>query len=433
MAAVDAGIFEAWLTSTDDGAVAIDADGRVVLHNPAASRVTGLAPADALRRPWREVLRLDPSVAELIWSVRLAGRPARVLAEVLCAQGNLRTADTLAHPWTDVAGRTGVLVTMHDLTVLCRRRTGPGGRPGYGGMVGADRAMEAIFDLIEAVAGSDAPVVVEGEPGTGKELVAQQIHARSQRAERPLMAVDCAALAGSALEQELFGREGAHGAAGIGRVELAHTGTLFLDRIEEASAAVQTRLLRLLETGLLERAGETTPRRADVRIVAASARPLAAEARTGRFREDLRQRLQVVRIALPPLRERRGDIPLLADYFLAKLGPPGAALTPAALAVLQACDWPGNVRQLENLVRQIVAGPRDRANPAIGPELLPEELLTGGGDAPRGRPPRPSDDRRALLLRALSSHGGNRTAAARALGIGRATFYRWWREAGLGP
>ena len=246
------------------------------------------------------------------------------------------------------------------------------------------------------------------------------------------MAVDCAALPGATLEQELFGREGAHGAAAIGRVELAHTGTLFLDRVEEASAAVQTRLLRLLETGFLERAGEAAPRRVDVRVVVAATRPLAAEARAGRFREDLCRRLQVVRIALPPLRERRGDVPLLADYFLAKLGPPGATFTPAALAALQACDWAGNVRQLENLVRQIVAGRADWSDPAIGPELLPAELLTGA-PAPQGRPARPGDDRRALMLRALSGHGGNRTAAARALGIGRATFYRWWREAGLGP
>ncbi len=433
MEAVDAGIFEAWLASTDDGAVAIDADGRVVLHNPAASRVTGMAPADALSRPWREVLRLDPPVAELVWGVRLAGRPARVLAQVLCAQGNLRTADTLAHPWTDAAGRVGVLITMHDLTVLCRRRTGPGGRPGYGSMVGADRAMEAIYDLIEAVAASDAPVVIEGEPGTGKELVAQQIHARSQRAERPLMTVNCAALTGTALEHELFGRDGVQGAAAIGRAELAHTGTLFLDRVEEASVAVQTRLLRLLETGLLERAGQGAPQRADVRLVAAAARPLAVEARAGRFREDLRRRLQVVRIALPPLRERRGDIPPLADYFLARLVPPSTTFTPAALAALQACDWPGNVRQLENLVRQVAAGLRDRRVTAIGPELLPEELLTERPSMPYAYAARPSDDRRALLLRALSSHGGNRTAAARALGIGRATFYRWWREAGLDP
>jgi PAS domain S-box-containing protein len=428
MGVVDAGIFEAWLASTDDGAVGIDADGRVVLHNPAASRITGLAPTDALQRPWREVLRLDPPVADLIWRVRDGRQPARVLAQVLCAQGNLRTAETLAHPWQDDAGRTGVLVTLRDLTVLCRRRTGPHGRPGYGSMVGADPAMEGIFDLIEAVAPSDAPVVIEGEPGTGKELVAQQLHARSHRAERPLIAVSCAALPGPSLEQELFGRAGGQGARAIGRVELAHTGTLVLDRVDEAPAPVQARLLGLLESGTIERAEESQSRRVDVRVIATAIRPLAAEARAGRFREDLMRRLQVVRIRLPPLRERRGDIPLLAEHLLARAASTGVGFSPAALAVLQACEWPGNVRQLENLVRQTVAR-RGSATGPIGPEQLAADLLAG--EAPAGAHP-VSDDRRTLLLRALSSHGGNRTAAARALGIGRATFYRWWRDAGLG-
>jgi PAS domain S-box-containing protein len=428
MGVVDAGIFEAWLASTDDGAVGIDADGRVVLHNPAASRITGLAPADALRRPWREVLRLDPPVADLIWRVHDGRQPVRVLAQVLCAQGNLRTAETLAHPWQDEAGRTGVLVTVRDLTVLCRRRTGPRGRPGYGSMVGADPAMEAVFDLIEAVAPSDAPVVIEGESGTGKELAAQQLHARSHRAERPMMAVSCAALRGGSLEQELFGRGGGQGARAIGRVELAHTGTLVLDRVDEASAPVQSRLQRLLEGGTIERAEETQSRRVDVRVIATITRPLGPEARAGRFREDLVRRLQVVRIALPPLRERRGDIALLAEHLLDRAAPAGASFSPAALAVLQACDWPGNVRQLEHLVRQTVARRGTAAGP-IGPEQLAAELLAG--EAPAGAAPT-RDDRRTLLLRALSSHGGNRTAAARALGIGRATFYRWWRDAGLG-
>ena len=192
--AVDAGIFQAWLASTEDGAVAMDAGGRVVLHNPAASRVTGLDPADAGGRPWREVLGLGRPAADLLWGVRSTGRPARTLTDVLCAQGNVRTAEVVAHPWTDAAGGVGVLVVIRDLSVLCRHRSGPAGRPGYGSLVGADPAMESLYDLIEAVAPSDAPVVIEGEPGTGKELVAQLVHARSRRAERPLSAVDCASL-----------------------------------------------------------------------------------------------------------------------------------------------------------------------------------------------------------------------------------------------
>jgi PAS domain S-box-containing protein len=430
---VNAGIFEAWLASTDDGVVAVDAEGRVVLHNPAASRVTGLAPSAARARPWREVLRLDTAVGDLLWSATTTGRPTGTLADVLCAQGNLRTAETHAHPWTDAIGRTGMLVLIRDLTVLCRNRSGPGGRNGYGGLVGADPAMVALYDLIEAIAPSDAPAVIEGEAGTGKELFAQTIHARSRRAERPLIAVDCGATSPVLLEAELFGRArgGPHGTAVIGRAELAHSGTLLLDRVSAAPLPVQVRLLRLLEAGVLERPGEDTPRRVDLRVLATATRPLEQEVRDGRLREDLLRRLQVVRIRVPSLRERPGDIPLLAEHFLAQYGAPAAMLSAAATAVLQGCEWPGNVRQLQHAMREIAARLPSGADLRIEPHHLPESL---GADR-RAMPALPqvsAEDRRTVLLRALSSHGGNRTAAARALGIGRATFYRWWRDAGLG-
>lgn len=433
---VDAGIFEAWLASTDDGAVAIDASGRVVLHNPAASRVTGLAPADAQRRPWQEVLCLSAPVAALLWGVRTTRRPTRATIEILCAQGNLRTADVAAHPWTNATGEVGVLILVRDPTVLCHRRRGPGGRPGYGGLIGADRAMEALYDLIEAVGPSDAPVLIEGEPGTGKELVAQALHARSRRAERPLMMLDCAALGPGSLETELFGESapsGIHGAGAVlGRLELAHTGTLLLDRVSDLPSGAQRRLLRVLEAGTFERAGDPTPRRVDVRLLAASSRPLDREARGGRFDPGLLHRLQVVRIEIPPLRQRRGDIRPLAEHFLARHGPTGLRFSEAAIAALESCDWPGNVRQLANAVRHAVVMRSPGSGETIGPELLPAELHSRTAPAPERIPGIAAEDRRSLLLRALSSHGGNRTAAARALGIGRATFYRWWREAGLG-
>jgi PAS domain S-box-containing protein len=429
---VDAGIFEAWLASTDDGVVAVDAEGRVVLHNPAASRVTGLPPAAAHHRPWREVLRLDSSVGDFLWSAAISGRPAGTLASVLCAQGNLRTAETHAHPWSDAGGRTGVLIIIRDLTVLCRSRSGPGGRNGYGGLVGADPAMTALYDLIEAIAPSDAPAVIEGEEGTGKELVAQTIHARTRRAERPLIVVDCGATAASLLESELFGRArtAPHGTAALGRVELAHSGTLLLRRVGALPAAVQTRLLHLLDTGVVERSGERVPRSVDVRILATTHRPLDDLVREGRFDGHLLHRLQVVRIRLPSLRDRPGDIPLLAEHFLARFGAPHAVLSPAAAAVLQAAQWPGNVRQLEHAMRELASRLPEGA-PTIEPQELPEELLSPRRGTSTSATPYPNEDRRTVLLRALSSHGGNRTAAARALGIGRATFYRWWREAGL--
>ena len=430
---VDAGIFEAWLASTDDGVVAVDAEGRVVVHNPAASRVTGLPPAAARHRPWREVLRLDSTVGDLLWSACGTGRSNGTLASVLCAQGNLRTAETRAHPWRDAAGRTGILILIRDLTVLCRHRSGPAGRNGYGGLVGADPAMTALYDLIEAVAPSDAPAVIEGEQGVGKELVAQTMHARSRRAERPLIVVDCGAAA-ALLEPELFGRARAtpHGTAALGRAELAHTGTLLLRRVGLAPAAVQARLLRLLDAGIVERTGESVARRVDVRLLATTPRPLDDLVREGRFDDHLLRRLQVVRFRVPSLRERPGDIPLLAEHFLARYAAPGMALSPGAAAVLQGAEWPGNVRQLEHAMRHLAEGLPPDADTTIQPQQLPADLPGGRGAASPAATHYPAEDRRTVLLRALSSHGGNRTAAARALGIGRATFYRWWREAGLG-
>ncbi|HET7599549.1 MAG TPA: sigma 54-interacting transcriptional regulator [Gemmatimonadales bacterium] len=431
---VPAGLFEAWLDASDDGVLAVDAEGRVVLHNPAASRVTGLSPGAGVGRDWREVLRLDEAVAQALWSARLSGARTQVMADVLCAQGNVRSAEVSASPWRTDEGGSGVLLLIRDLAVLCRQRTSPGGRPGYGGLVGDHPSMRALYDLIDAVAPSDAPVLIEGEPGTGKELVTQLLHARSRRAERPLIAVACAAPAPAALERELFGaaRGAATGGVGtaVGRAELAHGGTLFLREVGASPAPVQARLLRLLAAGEVTRVGDPAPRRIDVRVIASTSRPLERQVEGGGFLPELYHRLRVVRIGVPPLRERGSDVPLLVEHFLAKHGAPAATATPEALVELQAHAWPGNVRELERLVRQAVVTVPLGPGAVFGREHLPP----GWGAAappPRATADRDREDRRTLLLRALSSHGGNRTAAARALGIGRATFYRWWREAGL--
>ena len=217
----------------------------------------------------------------------------------------------------------------------------------------------------------------------------------------------------------------------MGRAELAHTGSLFLDGVSALSPPTQLRVLRLVQSGLLERGGDPTPRRVDVRVIAASAQPLAHRVREGRFDPDLCHRLGVVRIEVPPLWERRADIPLLAEYFLARHGHPGRKLSPEALTALQGREWPGNVRQLEAVVRHAAAQAASAGRDTIGPEHLPADTPGHRESHPRNSAGA-GEDRRSLLLRALSSHGGNRTAAARALGIGRATFYRWWREAGLG-
>jgi PAS domain S-box-containing protein len=432
---LEPGIFEAWLDATDDGAIAIDAHGGVVLHNPAASRVTGMAPEAAVARPWRDVLQISDGLAGQLWSARTESDPARVVAEIICAQGNTRMAEIVSAPWRDARGEAGILVVIRDIATLCRQCRAPRGMAGYGSLIGEHPRMQELYRLIEVVGPSDAPVVIEGETGVGKELVAQLLHACSARAQRPFIVVHCAALAEGLIESELFGHvRGAFTGAvrtTLGRFERAHTGTIFLDEVSEIPPGTQVKLLRVLQSGEMERVGDATSRQVDVRVIAASNRPLDREVERGRFRRDLYYRLRVVRIEIPPLRERASDIPLLVEHFLERYAPTGRhEITPAAMAMLQAAPWPGNVRELENAIRHAVTL---RPSGPLTPEIFPSEVRSASASdrAVIVQHEPSAEERRTLLLRALADHHGNRTEAARALGIGRATFYRWWHEAGL--
>src|SRR5262245_10509808 len=230
-----------------------------------------------------------------------------------------------------------------------------------GGMVGESEALRTVVDQVDLVADTDATVLVTGESGTGKELVARAIHDRSRR-RGPLVRMNCAAIPETLFESELFGhaRGSFTGALNdrVGRFEAAQGGTLFLDEIAEMPLAMQPKLLRVIQDKELERVGETRPRKVDVRIVAATNRNLQAEVEEGRFRADLFYRLNVFPIEIPPLRERREDIPLLAEHFVQaavrRLRRPAPRLTEAALRVLTSRDWPGNIRELENVIERAV-------------------------------------------------------------------------------
>ena len=315
-------------------------------------------------------------------------------------------------------------------------------------VVGTSLALKRVLQAVEQVAGTNAPVLVTGETGTGKELVARAIHRASPRRERLLVAVNCAALAPTLVESELFGHEkGAFTGAGtrrIGRFERAHTGTILLDEIGELALDVQAKLLRVLQTGEFERVGSSETVRVDVRVIAATNRDLEREVKRGRFREDLYYRLGVFPIHVPPLRERPEDIPLLVAYLLEKkratLGKRVDRIPRQTMEVLTAYDWPGNVRELENVIERALILSR-------GPALVIEPALVRaaedrGGSTATGRPVRAGDVMattlanadRAHILRVCEACGWRIKgpgAAAERLGLNPSTLYFRMKKLGI--
>ncbi len=294
-------------------------------------------------------------------------------------------------------------------------------------LVGSSPALRKVVALVEKVATTDATVLVHGASGTGKELVARALHGNSPRRTRPLVTINCAALQENLLESELFGHEkGAFTgavAAKPGLVEVAEGGTLFIDEIGEMAPGLQAKLLRVLEDGHYRRVGGTQEMNADVRVVAATNRDLAEEIKNGHFREDLFYRLNVVSIYLPPLWERRGDIPELVEHFLAtrQVGPLRSRVDAEALKALVAYYWPGNVRELANVLEraQILAEEH-----VITREDLPENVASAAPAAEPGDPNHLSEVERRHVQAVLKQEKGNRVHAARVLGVSRRSLYR---------
>ena len=334
------------------------------------------------------------------------------------------------------------------------------------GIVGRSEPMQQVFKLIGQLAASDATALITGESGTGKELVARAIYHHSNRSQQPFLAVNCAAIPEQLLESELFGHErGAFTGATlqrIGKFEQCNRGTLFLDEIGDMTPATQTKILRVLQSGTFERVGGNQPIKVDVRIIAATNKALEQAVAARQFREDLFYRLNVVRIHIPPLRERREDIRLLVNYFLRKFakdqtGPP-RSIAPAALKALEKYHWPGNVRELENVVRRALVMAKGEA---ILLSELPAEISGQGSGISPGtlvsastgegavsdivalsrqlfqwarRDPKlkiiPSVERE-LVIQALKETGGNQVHAAKLLGITRATLRKRVEKFGI--
>jgi DNA-binding NtrC family response regulator len=308
---------------------------------------------------------------------------------------------------------------------------------GFGRFVGTSAALERTLKQARSVADTSVTVLITGENGTGKEVLARAIHEESARRDRPFVAVSCAALPESLIESELFGHvKGAFTDAKadrVGRFGLADGGTLFLDEIGELQPSVQVKLLRVLQERVIERVGSNQPIKVDIRLIAATNRDLEQAVKDSHFREDLFYRLNVVPLHMPSLRERREDIPLLAAHFAAKAAEkhdrPLPALDAALADALQEYDWPGNVRELENLVERLVVLTQ---GVQLGVEFLPEKMLRASSPSPSAAAACDETTlegatlalRRRMVIGALQAEGGNRVAAARRLDISRSYLHR---------
>ena len=305
-------------------------------------------------------------------------------------------------------------------------------------MVGRNLEMKKIFQLIATVAPSDGTVLIQGESGTGKELVARAIHNKSGRAKNPFVVINCAAIPATLMESELFGhRRGAFTGASMdcpGKLEIANTGTVFLDDIDSLSIKMQAKLLRVIQQKEFERIGTHRTINADIRIVASSNQDLLKLVADNRFRQDLYYRLHVLPLALPPLRERPDDIPLLLEHFLQvhakRKGKPAKQLTPAAIEHLTAYHWPGNVRELENLVERICTVNPERTIRLGNLPPLAAIASKNGQQAPLREATQAFE--KQYILSVLEAAQGNKTEAARRLGIHRNTLLTKTKELGIG-
>jgi Nif-specific regulatory protein len=308
---------------------------------------------------------------------------------------------------------------------------------GKGGILGQSPAIVKLLDRIEKLSARDTTVLIQGESGTGKELVARLLHRASPRAEGPFVAINCAAIADSLLESELFGHEkGAFtGAAALkkGKIEMAEGGTLFLDEIGELAPALQAKLLRVLQEREFERVGATRSYRVDIRIIAATNRDLAQQVRDGGFRTDLYHRLNVITLRTPPLRERKEDIGILAGHFLRHFGEqckrPRLTFSPEALRCMENYDWPGNVRELENAIEHaVVLGDSG----AVLPSDLPDSVREASPAEELGAfESSVTDAKRDSIRRAYQQAGGDYKGAARILGLHPNYLLRLVRNLGL--
>ena len=432
---------DAILESISDGVFTVDRNWQITSFNRAAERITGISRQEAVGRVCSDVFRCSMCEAECALGETLETKRPIVGKSgfIINAEGQRIPISVSTAVLKDAGGQIiGGAETFRDLSEIEALRQELEGRFQIGDLVSRSPLMQRILEVLPAVAASPSTVLLVGETGTGKEVVAKTIHSLSPREKGPFVAVNCAALPDTLLESELFGyKRGAFTGATRdkpGRFALARGGTLFLDEIGELSPTLQVRLLRVLQERAYEPLGAVRTEQTDARIIVATNRDLAQRVREGAFREDLYYRVNVVRVELPPLRERKEDIPILVDQFIArfnrlqKKSVEGTSVE--GLSLLMAHDWPGNVRELENVIERcfVLCG-----EGFIGIRHFPEDLTNERRlwrDQPDIRAAR--DLLEAQVIRgALERNDYSRVAAAAELGIHKSTLFRKIRKLGI--
>jgi len=431
------------LDSIADGVFTVDSQWRITSFNKAAEKITGIVAKEALGRHCWDVFRAN--ICESNCSLRQTMETGEQIVNrpvfIVNSKGERVPLSISTAILRDERGRViGGVETFRDLTMVEELRKELEARRSFFDIISKNPEMHRLFWMLEQVAERDTTVLLLGESGTGKELFAKAIHSLSPRKEAPFVTINCGAIPDTLLESELFGyKAGAFTDAKRdkpGKVAVAKGGTLFLDEIGDISPTLQVKLLRLLQEKTYEPLGQTKSLEADVRIVAATNRNLELLVRQGKFRADLYYRINVVKLVLPPLRERKEDIPLLAQHFVRKFnsltGKDIRGLSPEALATLMTHEFPGNVRELENIIEYASITCKDQF---IGVEHLPDYLqyvrdVGSSGLEGRGVSSLESLER-AFLIEALRRHKFSRKATAAYLGIHPTTLWRKMKRLGI--
>jgi PAS domain S-box-containing protein len=431
------------LNSIADGVFTTDEGGKITFINKAAQQITGFSRKEAIGRHCFDVFRADicQSRCALRETIRTKQEITNLSATILNKDGQKVPISISTAVLKDEKGHIiGGVETFRDLSTIEELKKELSEKYTLGDIISKNHVIHGIFNILPNIAESDSTVLVQGASGTGKELFAKAIHNLSRRRLNPFIKVNCGALPDTLLESELFGYvKGAFTDAKKekpGRFALAHRGTIFLDEVGDMSPSLQVKLLRVLQEKEYEPLGSTSPRKTDVRIIAATNNDLSKLVSQGRFRNDLYYRLNVVKIDLPLLSQRREDIPMLIDAFIqkfnARMGKQISGLSEQALRFLLNYDYPGNVRELENIIEHafvVCIGSR------IEMDCLPKDLTLNQGKAESPLPPEdehPLEKAEAeILKRTLEKNRGSRVGSAHELGISRATLWRKIKRYGL--